>query len=390
VATEGSALYMLISVQNSLPDLPTTQFSYLSSSISSGGTSLPVKNINPYSADSAVQLGKTGESQSEIKIVSGVPATGTANLSAALTYDHSLDTPVFDIHFDQIIFKRSTSGTAGTASAIGTVNITPNSDFTDYDDTTGQSTYAYKTQFKNSVSGDLSSESDWFVPGGPSFYSLQALRGRMKEALTNANYIKGDETIDDWINEWVEQMTNGAIKVNQGYSIGTVDIAFGTSGIATITSNDFKTANKIEVSYSGVEFTRSREVPLNRFSTGDFFSSGAPIHSWQGDTTFVVNPAGDGTARVTFSRLATRLVDDSDELPLSLRSYTTSCVEYCLYRAFDNDQKRDYATDHYGKFSSSKQDFISEITPRDQTGPKVIDLTESLSGDDTESGFDYF
>lgn len=373
---------MLISVENSLPQLVTTQWSFSSLNVSAGGTSIPVRNINPFSADSAVQIGKTGESQSEIRVVSGVPASGTINLTSGLTYDHSLDTPIFDIHFDQIIFLRSTAGTAGTATAIGTVSITPNSEFTDFDDTTGVATYAYKTQFKNSVTGDLSSESDWFVPGGPTFYSLQALRGRMKEALTNANYLKGDETINDWINEWVEQMTNGAIKVNQGYSIGTVDIAFGTTGLGTITAQDFKTLNKLDITTDGINYYSSREIPLNSFTAGDTYPSGAPRHAWEGDTTFRVMPAGVGTARVTYSKLATRLVDDTDELPLSLRSYTTSCVEYCLYRAFDNDQKRDFAQDHYSKFAKLQSDFIKEITPRDYSGVRTIDLTEGLSGSD--------
>lgn len=355
---------MLISVENSLPNLPTTQFSYTSGNLSAGGTSVPVRNINPFSADSAVQLGKTGESQSETRVVSGAPATGTINVSAALTYDHSLDTPVYDIHFDQIIFLRSTAGTAGTATAIGTTSITPNSEFTDYDDTTGIATYAYKTQFRNSVSGDLSSESDWFVPGGPTFYSLQSLRGRVKSALFNASYIKDDEIINDWINEWAEQMTNAAIKVNQGYSIGTTSYAFGTAGLGTVTATDFKIVNKLEVSYNGVDYAEPTDG-----------------HSWEGDTVFKISPEGTaGTARLTYSKLPTRLVDDVDELPLSLRSYTTSCIEYVLYRAFDNDQKREYATDHYQKFAKLQNDFIHEITPRDLTGPRTIDLTEGLSG----------
>lgn len=378
---------MLLSVENSLPVLPTTQFSFTSTNASASGTTILVRNINPFSSDSAIQLGKTGESQSEIVNVSGVPAGGTVNLASALRYDHSLDTPVYDIHFDQIIFKRSTAGTAGTATAIGTVSITPNSEFTDYDDTTGQSTYAYKTQFKNSVSGDLSSESDWFVPGGPTFYSLQSLRGRVKSALFNASYLKDDETVNDWINEWVEQMTNSAIKVNQGYSIGTASIAFGTTGLGTITASDFKTLNKLEATYDGVNYGNSGEIPLGRVDSTDSFSSVYPRHTWEGDTVFRVHPYGLGTARITYSKLPTRLVDDVDELPLSLRSYTTSCVEYALYRAYDNDQKDKQATDHYQKFAKLQNDFIKEITPRDQTGPKTIDLTESLSGSD--DGYDY-
>lgn len=378
---------MLISVSNSLPDLPTTQWSFTTSNASALGTTLLVRNINPFYADHAVQLGKTGESQSEILVVSGTPAGGTVNLYSGLRYDHSTDTPVFDIHYDQLIFKRSTAGTLGTATGIGTVTITPNSDFTEFDDTTGIATYAYKTQFKNSVTGDLSSESDWFVPGGPTFYSLQSLRTRAKTALFNASYIKDDEIINDWINEWVEQMTNSAIKINQGYSIGTASYAFGTTGLGTVTAWDFKTPNKLEVSYDGVAYSNSSEIPLNRVDYGDRYSFNSPRHAWEGDTVFRVMPYGLGTARITYSKLPTRLMDDVDELPLSLRSYTTSCIEYVLYRAFDNDQKRDYATDHYQKFAKLQNDFIREITPRDATGPKYIDLAEQLSGDDTDYEF---
>jgi len=158
-------------------------------------------------------------------------------------------------------------------------------------------------------------------------------------------------------------------------------------------NSDFKTANKIEISYDGIQYTNSREIPVNRFTNSDTFSSLYPQHSWIGDTVFMTLPQGNaGTARITYSKLATRLVNDSDELPLSLRSYTTSCIEYVLYKAFDNDLKRDYAGDHYGKFVKLQQDFIHEITPRDFTGPKTIDLTESLSGseDSMDLNTEYF
>lgn len=376
---------MIISIENSLVADPTTQFSFTSSAVSAAGTVVPVKNGNIFRDGWAVQFGKTGESQSEIKIISGAPTSGTINLLAVTTYDHAQDTPVYQIHYDQIIVKRSTSGTAGTAVAIGTTNITPNSLYTEYNDSSGTTGYAYKTQFFNSSSSDTSSESDWFIPGGPAFYSLQAIRQRGKDSLYNASYLKDDSVVDDWINEWIEVMTNSAIKVNQAYSIGTASYSFGADGTVTITAEDFKTATKIETTYDGTNYANSAEIPMQRFSSGDTFLSSSPKHSWQGDTTFIVLPANNGgTARITYSKLATRMVNDSDNLPLSLRSYTGGCIEYLLYKAFDQDLKRDYAESHYGKFKMSKQDFISEITPRDQSGPKTIFFTDSLSGrDDT-------
>lgn len=381
---------MILSVSNLLDSLPTTQFSFTSANVSAAGTSIPVKNINPFTANYAIQLGKTGESQSEIKVISGTPATGTVNLSAGLTYDHSLDTPIYQTHYDQIIFKRSTTGTAGTATAIGTTNITPNSEFTDYNDSSGQATYAYKTQFLNSVSSDLSSESDWFVPGGPTFYSLQKLRQRGKDALFNADYLKSDDVITDWINEWGEQMTNAAIKVNKGYAMGTASYAFDSTGYGTVTEAGFKVADKIEITYDGTTYTPSTEIPMNQYKESDTFSSLSPRHSWEGDTRFRVLPYGTGgTARFSFGKINTPLADDADELPHSFRSYTTGCIEYILYRAYGNDEKDEVADKHYGKFLASKNDFINEITPRDRTGVKLINLDEPLTGSDIDISADF-
>lgn len=372
---------MIISVQNQLASLPGIQYSFLSSNITSGGTTLPLKNINSFTDGWAVQIGKTGEAQSEIALISGAPSGGSANLSGTLRFDHSIDTPIYQIHYDSIIFERSTAGTAGTAIAIGTQLITPNSLYTEFNDATGTTTYAYKTKFYNSGLTDVSSESDWFIPAGPSFYSLQAVRQRGKDALYNANYLKSDSIIGDWINEWIELMNNEAIKVDQGYSMGTVDVAFGTAGFGTVTDATFKQINKLQVTYDGNTFSNSTEIPYNRFAFGDNFNTLYPRHSWLGDSVFQINPPNaGGTARIAFSQLATPLVNDSDSLPVVLRAYTTGCIEYILYRAYDNDLKPEDADRHYGRFLKGQQDFIQQITPRDQTGVKSIDFVESLSG----------
>ncbi len=372
---------MLLSVLNQLDSLPSTLFSYLDANLGSGDSTVFVKNINPFYSQHAIQIGKTGEAEAEIQKIISAPAGNSFNLVGTVRFDHAIDVPVFDIHYDKIVFKRSTVGTSGTASAIATVSITPDQLYTEYDDTSGAATYAYKTQFYASTSGDLSAESDWFVPSGPSFYSLQRLRDRSRKALYNSTYITDDTILDDWINEWVEEMNNAAIKVNKGYSIGTASYAFGTAGYGTITEPGFKKADKIEVTYDSITYIRTSEIPLNRYGENDLFNPLSPIHSWEGDTIFRVLPFGQmGTARFSFSGLSTQLVDDADDLPVPLRSYTTGCIEYVLYRAYDNDNKDDQADKHYNRFLKKMADFTREMTPRDATGPKVIDLTEELSG----------
>lgn len=330
-----------------------------------------------------MQLGKTGEELAEILVVSGAPSGTTINTAGTLKYAHPIDTPLFQIKYDSVIFKRSTAGTAGTATALATVTITPDQAYTNYDDTTGASTYAYKTQFYNSTTGDLSAESAWFVPGGGAFYTLQRLRGRVKSNLYNAGYIKEDQTIDDWINEWQEQMTNKALKVNQAYSLGTAQYAFGTAGLGTITEPLFKYAKKIEVTTDGNIYRKSLEIPVNQFSSTDIYDAYSPRHYWQGDTVFGVLPFGNaGTARMILGQLQSELTDDDDPLPQYLRGYTAGCMEYALYRAKSLDLKDDAAEKHYLKFIKSQDDFIKEITPRDQTGIKMIEMVDVTGRED--------
>ena len=385
---------MLLSVENQLASLPQTLNSFVTSNILVGGTEIPVRNINGFNGQYAVQLGRTGEEQSEIVNIDSPTGTALPIYSGgALVYNHNLDTPVYQIHYDQIVFERSTVGTAGTATAIATVSITPDSLYTEYNDTSGAATYAYKTKYLNSVSGDQSSESDWFTPSGPSYYSLQKVRQRAKDALYNANYLKDDTVITDWINEWLEEMTNAAIKINQGYSVGSQNIAFGTAGLGTVTDSTFKQPIKMELTFDGITYRNSLEIPYNQWSTQEFYSAISPRHSWTGDATFCILPVGvAGTARLTFAKRNTPLIDDTDELPFSLRSYTTSCVNYVLYRAYDNDNKGEQADKYYNKYLLSQTKFVNEITPRDQTGPKFIDFLDGLSGknDDISLGTDWY
>ena len=377
---------MLIQIKNTLDSADSIQQSYLASSIVAGGTALPLRNINGMNAQWALQLGRTGEEEAEIAINLGASGT-VANLNTATRFGHNSDTPVYAIHYDQVILLRSTSGTVGTASPVGTIPITPDSIYTEYNDTSGAIGYAYQAQYYNSYSGDMSGTSSWFTPGGPTFYSLQKLRQRTKDKLYSAGYIRSDDMITDWINECNEQLTNALIKINQSFAQGTaiINVSSGTTGLGTITQTDFKNITKLETSYdNGVTFTPSHEIPNWSFGDLDVFSSLSPQHAWTGDTTFrVLPPPGNTTScqvRISYSQRFAPLVNDTDEPIMPLKPYTTAFVEYCLGVAYGLDQKDAESQQHYQMYAALKQDMINENIPRDQTGPKFIDIMEELSG----------
>ena len=376
---------MLIRAKNNLTDI--AQNTFLSSSVVAGGGTLPVQNIDGFNASWAIQIGRTGEQQTEIKQLTASVPTGTALvISGTTTYDQPQDTPVYAVKYNQLIFKRSTSGTAGTATAMtnGTVNITPNSLVTVFDDTTGASTYAYKVAFYNATLGATSSDSDWITPTGFTFYSLAKIRSRIRSKLFDSTYIPDDTVIDEWVNEWLETMTNAAIKVNKDYAIGTVDIAYaGTAQLGTITASDYKDVRRVwYVTASGTTPATKRD--LTGFSPNEVFTAANPHYFFQGDNVIGRLPNDEGgTLRIAYYKMNPVLVNDTDELPVSMRSYTKSFVNYGHAQALDKDGKASEATIKENRAMADKKDFLNEITPRANTGIVYIDTVEAIDGDDS-------
>ena len=379
---------MLLNLTNSLTQVQGIQQTYVATAVTVGATSSPVKNIDGFTQNWAAQFGQTGEETAEIMLVSGNPSGTVLNLGTSpshsagtLLFSHAQDTPIYQIHYDQVVFSRSIAGTGGPFSALATVSIQPDSLYTGYNDSTGVSGYAYYAQYYNSVTGDLSGSSSVFIPGGPTYYSLQKLRQRIKDKLYSAGYIKNDGVINDWINECNEQMTNAAIKVNQGYLLGTNMFGFGTSGLGTITDTYFKQPIKVEVTYDNVNFVPSTKIEVRAYTESDYFGMDSPRHAWIGETVFEILPHTEaGSAKITYATRFTPLVNDSDELTQTLKAYTTAFVEYSLGVAYGLDQKDAESQQHMQTYGELKSDFVSEVTPRDVTGAEMIDIFDSTSG----------
>lgn len=378
---------MIIASRNFLTTqdwVPSTRSTFLEVA---GTNKIRWENPNGLAASWAIQIGETGEEQTEICILSASTPNGTAGtLTANTLYEHPSDTPIYGIKYDQLIFERSTTGTGGVATILtnGTVNIAPDQINTIFDDTTGSSVYTYKTMFKASVLGVNSTESDWIIPGGFQPYQLGRIREVAKGKLFSSKFIKDDITWNDWANEWHQQMMNALISVNEGYAIGTQDVGFGSNGFGTITDASFVQPKRIDITYDGgVNWTLSTKSDLEQFQVGQSFNSLYPIHQWRGDTIFQVNPAqSGGTARVAYYTFGTSLVNDSDSLPQPMRAYTKSYTDYMTAQAYKKDGKESLYQSAMAEALSLKNQFSVDITPRDKTGPTRVQYAEPLTGDD--------
>lgn len=371
---------MIISSVNNLDvNAPVT---YLSNAEVAGTTVVRVKNSTGLTTSWAVQLGKTGEQFTEVVI--GTP-TNIGTLGVATTnFAHPSNTPVYFTKFNQVVFERSTAGTAGTASPItaGTIGYQADSQYTIFDDTSGTPAYAYKTYFRSSVLAVNSIESDWITSTGFDFYSLAAIRQRVKDKLWISSFVT-DSQVDSWINEHLETMSNKAIRVNEDYLIGTAAVGFGTNELGTITDTRFKQLRRVWVTYDGNSNFQATKMAINEYQPDEQFTTTRPYFYQQGDTVFGIRPANNGgTATLAYYQNASILQNDTDTLPISMRAYSKSFVNYSLAQALFKDGKSQEAGAKLGEVDADVQTFLTEIAPRAKTGPTYIRIKEVTTGED--------
>lgn len=375
----------LIRVKNTLP--LSADKTLLSTKVSAGGTVLPVQNTNAFTGSWAIQIGDTGVEQSEVKVLAAsIPAGGTAlHLTAALTYDHPTDTPVYATKYDKVVFKRSTAGTAGTASAMtdGTVTITADSTHTQFDDTNSSSDYAYKAAFQSSGLAVNSDDSDWITSSGFSFYSLASIRQRAKDALFDSSFIGEDSVIDGWINEWGEKMYNEMVDINRDYALSTTSVSFGTNGLATVTASDFRELRRVWVTYNGTDYNPARQMNLNEFHPDQDFNDTYPYFYYYGDNVFGVKPSDTaGTAQIVYYNMYSPMGDDTDELPRPMRPYSATFVDYALYRAKIKDDKTQDSYTHRTDAKEGRDLFKNQVAPRHKADTSEVLLVAPISGED--------
>ena len=75
------------------------------------------------------------------------------------------------------------------------------------------------------------------------------------------------------------------------------------------------------------------------------------------------------------------MVNDTDELPRFMRSYTETFVEYNLIQAQYKDSKIGMTEKKLAE-NSLIGEFINHLAPRDKTGAEFIDITDAISGED--------
>jgi len=375
---------MILKCQNLLTEsAPETKLSFAEI----GTTALRGQSSSGFSPSWAIQIGKTGEEKSEVRVLGTAALGGTAGtITAATSYDHPADTPIYGIKYDQVVFERSTVGTSGTATPMtdGTVTIQADSDVTIFDDTSGSASYGYRTYFRNSVLNVTTTESDWITSAGYGFYTQAKIRERARARMLNSNSID-DDKINDWINEWLEKMNNTAIDVNEDYSLGTCNVGFsGTAQEGTITNDDFKQVRRAWHT-TGDTWYRMTKNEFANVEPNEEYNETDPHFYMKGDNVIGRIPHNtDGTIGLTYYKLNATLASDTDTLPVAMRGYTSSFVKFCEAQAKKDDNKATDAEKLELQAEFDRKQFEKEISNRNKSGPTFISIVEDLG--DSEEG----
>lgn len=374
---------MFIRIKNTLVE--NAPITFLSFSALAGAGGIRVKNSNDFQVNYYAQIGQTGEQQTEIVQVTGT-AAGSLTTSTAL-YNHPEDTPIFPVKYNKVIVNRSTAGTTGTATALGTVSITPNQTHTQYEDTASTSGYAYTAQFYNSALDTSTPQSAWIVTSGYNPYSRQGIREAAKRRIKNIPGVEDDD-INCFIDEYMELMRNAAVQVNEDYGLGTVTVAMG-AGTAeyTITDDSYRTPVRVwGVSGAGT-------VIYNPIFTSDI----DPRVNYEGDARFYLpgdnaigflpTPNTGGTAYIVCNTLDTRLDSDDDLLPRPMRTYITGFIDYILEQVYRQDNRPQLAEARGTSALRKIEQFKVEINPRQRVkNEQVLEVADVTFMNDFSNG----
>lgn len=334
------------------PDISSLPQTFITVPAVSGDTELFVQNSTDFSVGNYVVLNKYSSPNSQIILLVNANPTLTSMSPGALDFSYAVDSPVVFIPFNSINIYRSITGTGGTYSFLVRIPIQVDQDFSTYTDMTAVSPYSYRYTFFNSnlnIESDFSSE---YPFSGFPFYSLNSLQRRTLTLFVDklGEYIT-QESISDWVNEFVGKLNRGVTDSETGPFVDFVKFVPGSSEYTDISSYKIESVFFAEYSADGV----SNWMPIS--PTDSRINSTSPItqYSWDliGNKFFVkpVNPQFPTTytVRLWFYTQQSLLINESDVLPILYRSYTDVVLDYCMMRANEQSRRLSESADYYRK-----------------------------------------
>lgn len=143
---------------------------------------MTVKNNASFAANDLIIVGEPGEELTETKQVSSISSSTTINLSSALNFSHSKNTPIYRVVWNFVSIERRTSA-AGTFAEITQSGIQWDSKINEtiYYDQDATNAYQYRFRFFNSVTSTYSEYSATVTGAIPVRTSVQFMMDMVRK-----------------------------------------------------------------------------------------------------------------------------------------------------------------------------------------------------------------
>jgi len=344
------------------PDLKTSK-TRLSADVAASATSSTVENYQGFATNDYVVFGKLGEENTEIVLLTSVTANTTLGHTTGPVFAHPARTPVSEIKYNQAKIYTASSET-GTYSLLTTIDLTPDEDYTVYDDTTGTSATWYKIKYYNETTEALSSFSDPVEGVGYTEDSLYSMTDEILEEFGDPDSKEvSRKRVRNVIRGAVRKLTLELIKVlpdyRRQYTTQTLESGTATYDLPT----RFLAFQRVDVNYSGTSATNAYKAMFEDESEGEpdtTYQETDPRVFFRGDKFGLrPTPTGTGTAFLWYWDYPEIMTEENDVhgLPYGARE---AIVSYSLYRLWI-PKNREKSFDYKKAYTEDKNDYVDFI-----------------------------
>lgn len=266
-------------------------------------------------------------------------------------------------------------------SSQATVSITPDQQYTQWDDTDALAEDYYRTEYYNSTSTLASTRSSIVAASeisGFSDFTLRAIEDEVLGELQDENEERRKRTeIDTDVNNAIRDLLSSVVSdVQEDYlsAYTTIDFVANVSEYSLPT--DFRKLSNIWISFNGVDYVKGSPMRIGDDIPNADYSQGAPFYYIR-DNVIGIRPAPTAAAtagaKIWYDRRIPSLRYEGDELPYFLRDYKATVVNYALYRAHlsDTDPR---ARDYKAAYDEGKAMMIRSLSDRDPSSNKRIEI----------------
>lgn len=375
------------------PDISHNPQTSLISQANSGDTSLSVLDAGDFTTSARYLLGSYENDTAEFVTVTAISAN-TLTLAAAIAENHTTDTPVISVDYDQIEVS-SAPAKGGSYSVLSTINITPDEKETIYRDSAGTQTTYYKIRYKNSVSSAYSGYSAEIPATGFTSNAFVAMVNKvLKQFGSQSDKILDVEDVKADINEGYRKMVLMVIDQNNGYysKYGTDDagatIPFVANQRRYACPGDWVKTKQLIFSYDGVNKYVARPMDPEDDDPNNVYIKTDPVYFYEG-TNIVPKPTptdGAGFILPIYNYLPADMSadDDTPDIPIG---YQDNPVNYALRKAFEKDSKADWAQYYGDMYDKNNVDMLNWTKDRTPEQPKYVQMWGVGPEEDIYDGF---